>query len=53
MLRCLSSRQRRVFEEARTGPDCVERIGLPARAALPPRPADLEHVLAVIGMPGR
>src|SRR5207244_13530402 len=38
-----------LFEPAPSCPDRVERIGLPARAALPPHPADLEHLLAVIG----
>jgi hypothetical protein len=31
------------------GPDRVERVGLPAGAAFPPQPADLEHLLAPPG----
>jgi hypothetical protein len=35
------------------GPDRVERVGLAARAALPPQPADLEHPLATAGEEAR
>ena len=36
-------------EHAAGGTDRVERVGLAARAALPPQPADLEHPLAAAG----
>src|SRR5262249_27823349 len=38
-----------LLERSASGPDCVKRIGLAARAALPPQPADLEHLLALLG----
>ena len=40
-------------EHAAGGPDRVERVGLAARAALPPQPADLEHPLAATGQEAR
>ena len=36
-------------EHAASRTDRVERVGLAARAALPPQPADLEHPLAAAG----
>ena len=40
-------------EHAAGGADSVERVGLAARAALPPQPADLEHPLAAAGQEAR
>ena len=40
-------------EHAAGGTDRVERVGLAARAALPPQPADLEHPLATAGEEAR
>ena len=40
-------------EHAAGGADRVERVGLAARAALPPQPADLEHPLAAAGQEAR
>ena len=40
-------------EHAAGGADRVERVGLAARAALPPQPADLEHLLTAHGQETR
>src|SRR5437879_1655286 len=40
-------------QRAACGTDCVECIGLAARAALPAQPADLEHPLAAAGQEAR
>ena len=40
---------RSLREHAAGGTDRVERVGLAARAALPPQPADLEHPLTAAG----
>ena len=40
-------------EHAASGPDRIERVGLAARATLPPQPADLEHPLAATGEKAR
>jgi len=47
----VAARRRRplLLEHSPSGPNRVKRIGLAARAALSPQPADLEHLLALLG----
>src|ERR1700675_4039689 len=40
-------------EHTASGADSVERVGLATRAALPPQPADLEHLLTAAGQKAR
>src|SRR5207247_1969224 len=40
-------------EHTARGADSVERVGLPARAALPPHPTHLEHALTAHGQEAR
>ena len=46
---CAWRRRTLLAEHAACRTDCVERVGLAARAALPAQPADLEHLLIAAG----